>query len=285
MTIHRDINNYAINTIITETTMPTTPTTLVTTQTNTTTTNTLETKTRRILFLSLKFNYSPFSGNGVLARSLVTSLVHRNYGHDDSDTITISNNKNSSNISIRVMCTRPHSNTPGIFNDICMTNNDVVDTTTSATNTTTNKNNNNDDMEIWSEDLPRECQWKRLDRSGPWHEYADADAVCSGSVNIGGGSDIGDGTLGCCYASRVKEFMPTDVIAVDWHDMLAWEAIHSTLSQDAMMVPGKGEDELLWQPFNANFCYYNFRVYSCPCGITLLRLANNNNNLQTMRQL
>ena len=127
MTIYCNINNYAINTIITETTMPTMPTTL-TTLTTTTTTNTLETKTRRILFLSLKFNYSPFSGNGVLARSLVTSLVHRNYGHDDGDTITISNNKNSSNISIRVMCTRPHSNTPGIFNDICMTNNDVVNT-------------------------------------------------------------------------------------------------------------------------------------------------------------
>ena len=134
-------------------------------------------------------------------------------------------------------------------------------TTSDAVNTTTNNNNNNDDMEIWPVDLPRECQWKRLDGSGPWREYVDADVVCSGSFNSGDGSDIGDGTLGCCYASRIKEFMPTDVIAIDWHGMLAWEAIHSTLSQDAMMVPGEGEDELLWQPANANVCYYNLRVY------------------------
>jgi len=148
--------------------------------------------------------------------------------------------------------------------------------------TTANNNDNIDDttanaMEIWPVDLSKECQWKRLDRSGPWREYADAAAATARSSSDGVGSDNDsanddgsgtgdDGTLGCCYASRVRKFMPTDVIAVDWHGMLAWEAIRSTLSRDDDLEPdvigGGGGKEGFWQPCRANVCYFNFRVYS-----------------------
>eukprot|EP00579_Thalassiosira_antarctica_P032971 CAMPEP_0202000590 /NCGR_PEP_ID=MMETSP0905-20130828/6887_1 /ASSEMBLY_ACC=CAM_ASM_000554 /TAXON_ID=420261 /ORGANISM="Thalassiosira antarctica, Strain CCMP982" /LENGTH=138 /DNA_ID=CAMNT_0048557095 /DNA_START=260 /DNA_END=672 /DNA_ORIENTATION=+ len=100
--------------------------------------------TRRILFLSLEFNFSPFSGNGVLARSLVSSLVRR------TDCV------------VRVICTKPHPSTPGISNDICMSSSSTSD---------------GDDFEIWPVELPQHCQWKRLDRSGPWQEFTSA---CSG---------------------------------------------------------------------------------------------------------
>lgn len=99
-------------------------------------------------------------------------------------------------------------------------------------------------LEIWPVELPEGCQWKRLDRSGPWREYAE-----------GGGAS---------FAARVNEFRPTDVVAVDWHGMLAWSAIrHSILHHDGCVIATSDADApSAWQPCDATVCYYNFRVYS-----------------------
>lgn len=166
-------------------------------------------KRRRILLLSLEFNFAPFSGNGVLARSLGSSLVRRD------DCI------------VRVVCAKPHPSTPGISQDMCMTI----------------PRDKEGSLEIWPVELPQHCQWKRLDRSGPWEEYASA---------------CGDSCLG--FASRVKDFEPTDIICVDWHGSLAWKSICRVISQDDQMMPPT--DEASWKPCSAIVCYYNFRVYS-----------------------
>ena len=151
---------------------------------------------RRIVLISLEFNYSSFSGNGVLARSIVSSLVRRNDG-----------------CTVRVICAKPHQNTPDISNDIYM-------------------NHGGFSLEIWPVKLPQNCKWKRLERSGPWQEYADGAKY---------------------FASNVQEFQPTDIIAVDWHGMLAWESIRNILlKDDDCELPSSG----------IKVCYYNFRVYS-----------------------
>ena len=152
---------------------------------------------RRIVLLSLEFNYSPFSGNGVLARSIVSSLVRRNDG-----------------CTVRVICAKPHPNTPDISNDIHM-------------------NHGGCSLEIWPVKLPQNCKWKRLDRSGPWQEYADGAKY---------------------FANNVQEFQPTDIIAVDWHGMLAWESIRSNILLK--------DDDCEFPSSSVKVCYYNFRVYS-----------------------
>eukprot|EP00578_Thalassiosira_sp_NH16_P029027 CAMPEP_0181097632 /NCGR_PEP_ID=MMETSP1071-20121207/11674_1 /TAXON_ID=35127 /ORGANISM="Thalassiosira sp., Strain NH16" /LENGTH=478 /DNA_ID=CAMNT_0023180129 /DNA_START=259 /DNA_END=1691 /DNA_ORIENTATION=- len=158
---------------------------------------------RRILFLSLEFDSAPFSGNGVLARSLVSSLVGKD--HD---------------CAVRVICAKPHPSTEGLSKDICM---DYL--------------SEYFDLEIWSVGLPRRCQWKRLDRSGPWEHYSEFSPD---------------------YAAHVKEFEPTDVVAVDWHGMLAWKWIHQHLRRNEMLQKLGNQ----WMSSNVNVCYYNFRVYS-----------------------
>ena len=85
---------------------------------------------RRILLLSLEFNYSPFSGNGVLARSIVSSLIRR------KDVGVV-----------RVICAKPHPLSSGFSKEIICINNGC---------------NNNDngiaDLEIWPVGLPQHCQ-------------------------------------------------------------------------------------------------------------------------------
>jgi len=147
---------------------------------------------RRILILSLELNYSPFSGNGVLSRSIGSSLTRR----DDC--------------TVRVICAKPHPATPDISNDIDMS---IID-----------------NVDIWPVELSSQCKWKRLDKEGPWHEFA---------TNV------------CTFANNVKDYQPTDVIAVDWHGMLAWRAICDSLSAASS-----------WHSTNVKVCYYNFRVYS-----------------------
>ena len=66
---------------------------------------------RRILFLSFEFNYSPFSGNGVLCRSLVSGLLNNNNN----------NNNNNTDVEIRVICAKPHPSTPNLSSDIELT--------------------------------------------------------------------------------------------------------------------------------------------------------------------
>mmetsp|Transcript_34808 Transcript_34808/g.74126 ORF Transcript_34808/g.74126 Transcript_34808/m.74126 type:complete len:496 (-) Transcript_34808:62-1549(-) len=162
---------------------------------------------RRILFLSLELNYSPFSGNGVLARSLVSSLTRR----DDC--------------AVRVICAKPHPSTEALSKDICM---DHV--------------SEGGDLEIWPAELPEGCQWRRLDRSGAWEEYSE---------------------LSVDYAAHVREFEPTDIVAVDWHGMLAWKKIHENLKRNELLYFEKVEGgETSWTSSNVNVCYYNFRVFS-----------------------
>ena len=167
---------------------------------------------RRILFISLEFNYSPFSGNGVLARSLVSGLIR--------------SNAQSHDIQIRVICGRPHPLTNDLSPDVSLKNSE-------------HKNNS---LEIWPVELPKGCQWKRLDRYGPWKEFVEECA------RIYGGAD---------YAQRVNEFKPTEVLVVDWHGMLAWENISVRLKDME-----QAHSDRSWRPSSARVCYYNFRVYS-----------------------
>lgn len=159
---------------------------------------------RRILLLSLEFNYCPFSGNGVLSRSIGSSLALR----DDC--------------TVRVICAKPHPATPDISNDIVMT----ID----------------NDFDIWPVELPKQCNWKRLDKEGPWREFA---------------------SNACNFANNVKDYQPTDVIAVDWHGMLAWRAICDSLLAEITSINSDNvASSSSWHPTNVNVCYYNFRVYS-----------------------
>jgi len=162
---------------------------------------------RRILILSLEFNYSPFSGNGVLSRSIASSLALR----DDC--------------TVRVICAKPHHATPDLSNDIDMS---IID---------------NDQFDIlWPVELSRQCKWKRLDREGPWYEFA------SNASN---------------FANNVKDYQPTDVIAVDWHGMLAWRAICDSLLADITSINSDNvASSSSWHSTDVNVCYYNFRVYS-----------------------
>ena len=158
---------------------------------------------RRILILSLEFNYSTFSGNGVLSRSIGSRLARR----DDC--------------TVRVICAKPHPATPDISNDIDMSI--IID---------------NDQFDIWPVELSRQCKWKRLDREGPWNEYA---------------------TNACNFVNNVKDYQPTDVIAVDWHGMLAWRSIISTITT---INSDSAASSSSWHPTIVKVCYYNFRVYS-----------------------
>lgn len=164
---------------------------------------------RRILFISLEFNYSPFSGNGVLARSLISGLVQRNAKGCD--------------VEVRVICAMPHESTRDLSSDVPM--------------------DSSEHLEVWPVHLPEGCQWKRLDRYGPWKEFADG---CTGTY---GGVD---------YSQQIQEFAPVQVVAVDWHGMLVWEQIC-----DRMKFKGNGVSaNRTWSPSQATVCYYNFRVYS-----------------------
>ena len=61
-----------------------------------------------------------------------------------------------------------------------------------------------------------------LDRYGPWREYS------SSTLNddvVGHQDGDGNGDARGKLAMKVARYRPTDVIAVDWHGMLAWEDI------------------------------------------------------------
>ncbi|GFH50128.1 hypothetical protein CTEN210_06604 [Chaetoceros tenuissimus] len=93
---------------------------------------------KRILFLSLELNFAPFSGNGVLARSLVSSLSKRN------------------DCTVKVICAKPHS----------------TSYTKYSLSADINMMEAHDSLEIWPINLPPQCSWKRLDRSCAHQEYA-----------------------------------------------------------------------------------------------------------------
>ncbi|KAL7490515.1 hypothetical protein ACHAWT_000089 [Skeletonema menzelii] len=169
---------------------------------------------RRILFLSLEFNFSPFSGNGVLCRSLVSGLFELYNEHNDD-------------VEIRVICAKPHPSTPNLSSDIPVTQKNLI---------------------IWPVQLQKSSssQWKRLDRHGPWKEFATA--LCCQKDGSNHNNDIN-------FRDCIEQFEPTDVVAVDWHGMLAWQAFCTTATN-------LGKTTRLWRTDQVNVCYYNFRVYS-----------------------
>ena len=83
-------------------------------------------------------------------------------------------------------------------------------------------------------------KWKRLDRFGPWDEFKSAFT----------NSNDNDNNL----LERIDEFEPTDVVAIDWHGMLAWQAIIASSTTTTMYNR--------WRKGQVSVCYYNFRVYS-----------------------
>ena len=58
----------------------------------------------------------------------------------------------------------------------------------------------------------------------------------------------------------MKEFQPTDIVAIDWHGILAWNSIHINIRD--VEDDGESSSASIWHPDTANVCYYNFRVYS-----------------------
>ena len=180
---------------------------------------------RRILFISLEFTYSPFSGNGVLARSLISGLLRRT----------------NEEIELRVICGRPHPST-----------NDLVSSNDVSLEKCDNTNNR---LEIWPVDLPRECLWKRLDRYGPWKEFVQG-CTCTTSYEYNDNAD---------YSRRVQEFEPMEVLAIDWHGMLVWNELCNILWKDGNgkdVVHHPNNNSRSWCPSGVRVCYYNFRVYS-----------------------
>ncbi len=89
----------------------------------------------RIVVFTLEFTYSPFSGNGLYARSVVKSLLF-----------------SRNNCSIRVICGKPDSRGVGLSKNNHIPNDDI-------------------DLKLWPVDIPFKAGWKRLDEHGPWKEY------------------------------------------------------------------------------------------------------------------
>jgi hypothetical protein len=212
---------------------------------------------RRILFLSLEFNFSPFSGNGVFARSLVSGLLDDGGGGDDDDD---DDDDDGGDVRVRVVCARPHPSAPGASDDVDI--HDVVLKRRRRGNDEPPEDEGEDDgrdrLQIWPVDLPEGCAWKRLDRSGPWRQYSSMMPSCSGGG--GGGYDGG----GASIAEKVGRFRPTDVVAVDWHGMLAWEQIVESCSRPFPRPRGGSQSSSSWHPSRdrVSVLYFNFRVYS-----------------------
>ena len=90
-------------------------------------------QTMKILVLSYEFTFSPFSGNGVLARSLVKGLLA--CGHN-----------------VVVCCCKPHAESPGISKD-----NPIV----------------SDNLRVEPVELDVADGWRRLDDTSAWQRYTE----------------------------------------------------------------------------------------------------------------
>ena len=230
---------------------------------------------RRILFLSLEFNFAPFSGNGVFARSLVSGLVD-----DDKE----------EGATVRVVCARPHPSTPGTSSDIdvlcrrrrrrrccCFRASDTptddydVDDEVDSDDVDDDDDDDDDDLlDVWPIDLPEHCAWMRLDRYGPWREFSSSTSSSRDDADDND-CDAGRGRL----AAKVARYRPTDVVAIDWHGILAWMDIarrcschhdDDWISSSALPPAANGVSSSTtssWYPRrNVRVVYYNYRVYS-----------------------
>ena len=86
----------------------------------------------RVLLLSLELDREPFSGNGVLATSVLNGLRRR----ADAD--------------VRAICCSPDGDSDSHRPEDCR---------------------DASDDDVWAVRLPAHCTWKRLDREGPWAEF------------------------------------------------------------------------------------------------------------------
>jgi hypothetical protein len=131
----------------------------------------------RILFLSLEFNFAPFSGNGVFARSLVSGLVNDddnvvydndrigNDGYEEEKEDNENGNDNDDGVMVCVICTRPHPSTPGMSNDVNVVVRRRFRASCPPINNDDDENGDEVDdlLRIWPIDLPKNCAWMRLD--------------------------------------------------------------------------------------------------------------------------
>ena len=94
----------------------------------------------RVLLLSYEFTHAPFSGNGVLARSLAKALLQ-------------------SGVALRVVCCRPSDGCAGASEDTHIREPEVSAAQAAA-------------LEVWAVDLAPEDGWKRIDRECAWQRFA-----------------------------------------------------------------------------------------------------------------
>ena len=97
----------------------------------------------RVLLLSLELDREPFSGNGVLATSVLNGLRRR----ADAD--------------VRAICCSPDGDSDSHRPEDCR---------------------DASDDDVWAVRLPAHCTWKRLDREGPWEEFRDLAPSLVGDV-------------------------------------------------------------------------------------------------------
>lgn len=111
--------------------------------------NSAITTSMEILVLTYEFTYSPFSGNGVLARSLVKGLL--SCGHR-----------------VVVCCCKPHPEVPGISAD------NPIDS---------------DRLKVEAVELSASDGWRRLDDTSAWQRYTDgvAKAAVQGRLSFSQG--------------------------------------------------------------------------------------------------
>ena len=93
----------------------------------------------RILMFSYEFTCAPFSGNGVLARSLVKGLL-------------------KCGVSVIVLCAKPAAEDSSADNHIAVPEISEADAQR---------------LSVFFVQLPPSALWRRLDRSAPWQNYAD----------------------------------------------------------------------------------------------------------------
>jgi len=102
----------------------------------------------RVLLLSYEFTHSPFSGNGVLARSIATALL-------------------KCGLAVRCVCSRPTC--AGISPDAPIAPPEVTDEQAGA-------------LAVWAVTLSPEDGWKRVDRECAWEKFAEGAAGFSADV-------------------------------------------------------------------------------------------------------
>lgn len=104
----------------------------------------------RLLFVTLEFTFSPFSGNGLYARSLVKSILR------------------TGKCSVRVICGKPHPSIEDLSDDNPINVPEITTQQQAA-------------LELLPVDLPA-GSWNKLDRLSPWGEFSRGASAYAGKV-------------------------------------------------------------------------------------------------------